>query len=315
MVEEVINQPQYLQGLSINSEGRTAIASSNFIGRLWDGAVCIFKEAELAPSLNNVQCSTTQTHGCTDVQWVDGAKLLVASDSGAVELLQTDDSKHLKSVWMPPVEHHDVCSSVSLFSDKKQFVSGGWDGLVKVWDFDVADTSINTVRLHSDRVHQVQASPLSPDLYMTASEDRTIKLYDNRADRPASTLHTHKLHFPTTIGWCSEALLLAGFSDGSVILLDRRNTASLISVRQLHGKSVNGMLVQQDMFFTCSDDLSVKAVEYSTASIEGVIYDAVEHGNYVKGIACSKDSGVLWSCGWDGKVVGHNTSRVKSMDI
>lgn len=313
--------PPYMDAISINSSGKLALVASNFVGRLWDGVLSVFSEARYAPCLAHLECGRHQEVGCTGVEWLDEQRLLVSSDSGALELFTTvheHETPFLTAVWQPPIEHHDICSSFSVTSDRQQVVTAGWDGLVKVWDLAVGDASINTVQLHTDRVMDVACSPTEPDVFLSASEDGTLKMYDNRADKPACTVHQHDTDAPRCVTWCGDdrLSLMAGYTDGSIRLFDLRDPDRALLERRVHTKAVNRIVFHPDdssasgRFASCSDDFSVKVGRCQPTVIEEEdVYESSQHTHYVKGLAYNPADKKFWSCGWDGQILSHDPNK------
>jgi len=241
---------------------------------------------------------------------------VVSSDSGALELFTTvheHDTPFLTAVWQPPIEHHDVCSSFSITSDRQQIVTAGWDGLVKVWDLAVGDASINTVRLHTDRVMDVACSPTEADVFVSGSDDGTLKMYDNRADKPARTVHQHDTDAPRCVTWCGDNRLMAGYNNGSIRLFDLRNPGAALFERRSHSKAVNRIAFHPDdprRFASCSDDFSVNVGTCQPNAIdEGNVYESTHHTHYVKGLAYNPIDKKFWSCGWDGQILSHDPNK------
>ena len=120
-VFQVNNPPFYLGG-------ELAVTASNLTSRKWNGILAVYSDPKFAPAVPHIDVGTETEAGNSDVVWLDEKRLLVASDSGAVDLWTVLDSGRTIENSMSYLEHNDVCSSISLNLTKQQVVSGSWDG-------------------------------------------------------------------------------------------------------------------------------------------------------------------------------------------
>ena len=104
------------------------MTASNLASRKWNGILAIYSDPKFAPAVPHIDISTETEAGNSDVIWLDNKRLLVATDSGAVDLWTVlDDGRSIENS-ISYLEHNDVCSSISLNPTKQQIVSGSWDG-------------------------------------------------------------------------------------------------------------------------------------------------------------------------------------------
>ena len=108
-------------------DGELALTASNLTSRKWNGILAIYSDPEFAPAAPHIDVGTETEAGNSDIIWLDERRLLVASDSGAVDLwtVLSDGSGIENSISY--LEHNDVCSSISVNNTKQQVVSGSWD--------------------------------------------------------------------------------------------------------------------------------------------------------------------------------------------
>ncbi|CBK20311.2 uncharacterized protein [Blastocystis hominis] len=74
--------------------------------------------------------------------------------------------------------------------DKKVLISGGDDGVIKLWNED-RNESIFDILSHTAVINQVLASRTSPNHFFSCSNDRTIKIFDIQQVSTVSTLTPH----------------------------------------------------------------------------------------------------------------------------
>ena len=109
-------------------DGTLALIASNLASRTWNGILAIYSDPNFAPAVPHIDIGTETEAGNSDVIWIDDKRLLVASDSGAVDLWTVLDEGRAIENSLSYLEHDDVCSSICLNASKQQVVSGSWDG-------------------------------------------------------------------------------------------------------------------------------------------------------------------------------------------
>ena len=96
-------------------------------GKNWNGCLAIFLDPKFAPNTPHVDVAAETEAGSTDVQWINKNKVVVASDSGAVDVWTLIEDGRMLEHSMSLLEHDDLCSSVSIDAGCQQIVSGSWD--------------------------------------------------------------------------------------------------------------------------------------------------------------------------------------------
>ena len=309
----ITKMPQFLDAISFNKLGYMAIGSSNMLGPYWNGALAVFKDHKLAPNIPHIDYGTVSDTGFVDVVWLTESKLLVGTDTGSVEVWELKEGPIMEN-QITFIEHDDVCSAVTFSEHSNQIASSSWDGSIKIWDLAV-DLSIHSIRFHTDKVLDVLFNPISSDVFATASEDGTIKIYDNRqSDKPAFLLFHQEIDYPCAIDWKSETELVAGFSNGDICHLDTRKRREAVARQHTHKKSVNCVQFHpncKDLLASCSNDLSVKV--YNIKNDTEIYSGTNMHIDYVKKVAFHPVDHNLWSCGWDGQILEHNIDLIDAV--
>jgi len=293
--------PKHIDGIKFNKTGQLGIAASNLTGRTWDGLLAVFNDAQFAPNIPHIDYAALNETGCTDMQWIDENRIVTATDAGTVEVWQLKDAPVMENIVMLS-EHDDVCSAVSVSSHSKQIISASWDNCIKLWDLEV-DLSIHSIHIHTDKVLDVLWNPFVADVFASASEDGTVKIYDNReSEKPASMLSRSDTQHPICLDWVDENRLCVGYSTGDISFLDMRTPNKQTDQIHPHLKAVNNILYFDGYVASASDDMMVCIHQLSDLKLT---YFDIRHSDYVMGLAYNERDGSLWSSAWDGCVLKH----------
>ncbi|XP_078500608.1 methylosome protein WDR77 [Lissotriton helveticus] len=297
-------------------DGTLLLSASGLNGRCWGGSIWIFKDPAQAPNEGFCTAGVQTEAGVADITWVSEKGILVASDSGAVELWELDEDETLIVNKFCRYEHDDTVTTVSVLGTGAQAVSGSKDSSVKVWDL-AQQTVINSYRAHSNQVTCIAGCPDKETVFLSCSQDGRVLLWDTRNTKPAFRIDTScSTSFPTSVTWHPEKSNTFVFADdiGTVCILDLKNTKAVQSAA-LHSHSVTGLAFSKHslpLLASVSEDCSVAVVD---SNLSEVFRDR-SHQDYVKGLSWSPiNSQILTTAGWDHSVIHHTPESKEKTPI
>ncbi|PNI27397.1 WDR77 isoform 3, partial [Pan troglodytes] len=256
--------------------------------------------------------------GVADLTWVGERGILVASDSGAVELWELDENETLIVSKFCKYEHDDIVSTVSVLSSGTQAVSGSKDICIKVWDL-AQQVVLSSYRAHAAQVTCVAASPHKDSVFLSCSEDNRILLWDTRCPKPASQIGCSAPgYLPTSLAWHPQQSEVFAFGDenGTVSLVDTKSTSCVLS-SAVHSQCVTGLVFSPHrldlsqpsppsdsvpFLASLSEDCSLAVLDSSLSEL----FRSQAHRDFVRDATWSPlNHSLLTTVGWDHQVVHH----------
>ncbi|KFP77775.1 Methylosome protein 50, partial [Acanthisitta chloris] len=275
----------------------------------------VFADPQRAPSEGFCTAGVQTEAGVADLCWVDDRGILVASDSGAVELWELEENETLIVNKFCKYEHDDIVTSVSVLANSTQAVSASRDFCVKVWDIP-EQTVLHSYRAHSAAVTCVASCPGKDTVFLSCAEDNRTLLWDTRCPKPATRigmfLYTVTAfcsacnYLPTSVMWHPQKsdVFVLGDESGTVALVDTKNPDSALSAA-VHIRSITGFAFSthsSPLLATISEDCSVAVLDSDLSEV----FRNRSHRDFVKGLSWSpSDDALLTTVGWDHQVLHH----------
>lgn len=318
---------QHLDFLAFRDNGELLLGSSSLNRRCWTGAVWWFNSADAAPSVPAARTGVQLEAGVVRGRTVGRGQLLVALDSGAIQLinllsvphdLKAGVTVHSLEPLLAVIEHEDSitdmdtwCSSGS--SQENLAVTVGRDRRICVWSHSIA--LLHSYHpAHNTDICSVSCNQLNTAIFSTAGLDGTVKVWDIRKEKPALTLFSSQDLPPglVTHDRTREHQLVVAASTGDLFTLDTRSPKTeRPQTRPIFDREVRSAAWcpdQPDLLALAGDDTVVSVLRVGEGELEEVYRSSEAHTDFVRGLAWNPVDGKLWSSGWDKKVLSHTLS-------
>ncbi|KAG7219262.1 hypothetical protein INR49_019210 [Caranx melampygus] len=281
--------------------------------------------------------------GVTEVKWVSEKGVVVASDSGALELWELAEDERLLVNCFTRHEHDDIVTTVSPSQEQAVLSlaawTAGWTVLhtdasegnslvllimffyhhmhtdhcasvftrVKVWDLS-QETVVTTYSVHTQPVRCVACSPTDESLFISCGQDGRVLMWDRRKpNKPASRIDVEAPSCsPTTVAWHPHhrSTVAVGDELGRVTVKDFLGTEPA-QVEKVHSRRVNGLAFSSHSAPLLAAVSDDCSLSVMDSELREILRDR-RHQDFVKGVCwLHGGSDTLTTVGWDHVVLHH----------
>eukprot|EP00727_Mastigamoeba_balamuthi_P002892 m51a1_g1260 hypothetical protein (304) ;mRNA; r:50117-51460 len=283
-------------------DGALAISTSALTTEILDGEVVLCDKNGAQPRVLRNDC------GVAAARWHGLDSVLGAGDDGVLPLWGPVSSPAAASAapW-GHAEHDDAATALSVAADGS-VLSASCDGTVRLWPA-LREPSKRTYSDHVAAVWDVQWNTSDANGFASASQDKTVLLWDQRIARSVSAISGQFAFF--AISWSTSGSFLAcGDEDGFLTVYDVRKIAEPLYHNRDHEWAVRCVAFRpgsDTLVASAGDD---NAVKVTSIEKRAATYKSEDHKDFARSVAWSTpEPEFLYSVGWDCKVLKHTIPK------
>lgn len=183
--------------------------------------------------VQNISAFEKSAYGATFRR--DGRLLAVGEENGTVRLFECSSKNPLRIFK----SHTAAVHRVSFTADNTHLVSFSDDRTAKLWD--IADEKVvhSYDQEHSDYIRAGGASPISPNIFLTGSYDKIVKVFDIRmAEKGGVIYQVNHGHPVEALMWLPTGGIFLSAGGTSIKVWDALSTGKQIAQLSEHHKTI-----------------------------------------------------------------------------
>lgn len=271
---------------------------SSLEGNIWDGGIQLlsFVTGEVEQSL---KCNTGVAH----IRFIGDEKNVIVAgrDDGSISLHKTED---IADAQIIPRAHDDCVASICPdTSTPSLFITGGWDGAIKLWDIYSSDLLKPVLTLdgaHHKAVNDIAMGRSDTNLFASVGQDGFLRLWDQRMGLGNGCAQIHNvIQAVSCVEWDSfqSNQVYVGTDAGQIGCYDvRQSGQSWTALQSIHRGRVRRIRSARSVpgvIFSASDDCTVAV---SDTSVLEFGYDGAPQTTGSKSAGITSLARFVWLC-------------------
>jgi len=264
-------------------------------------ATCSFETIRVwhAPSNQELLRICVPNKSCNSLVFSrDGRSIISGWDDGKIRAFYPESGRVM---YVINDAHHRGVTAVTMTSDCQKIVSGGGEGMVRVWQIKPDNQILEaTMKEHKNAVAQIRINKSDTEC-VTASWDGTCIIWDLKRCARSQVL------FANTLFQCidfhpEEFHLLTGGSDRKIAYWETYDGAQIRELEASKSGTINGLDIDREgkFFVTGSSDKLVKVWKYNEGEVMAMGFG---HGGEIKRVRICPNNRHIISVSDDGSIL------------
>ncbi|CAH0546130.1 unnamed protein product [Brassicogethes aeneus] len=287
--------------VDFNDKGECILGSSNIDSTFWEGTLLFYKNPEKL--LTNDHDAHYIFATASDGKFINNTTIALAEETGVLTILSLVDG------LLQPIKFFRHCQNIPEIATWKNApkILTCCDKSVFVWDIDTLERKpyYKFDNFHLSLINSVDVLQNDVNQFLTASNDRKAVIWDTRSDKPAQVLYSNEFSAIKNIKWnqTNTNYIIAGTQAGDVYLLDKREPKDFVAVKHCYESSIHRIAIENNKVAVCGNSTEIITYDCNNATFNSE-HRISTHNKFVRSVKWVDN--VLYSCGFDKKVIKHD---------
>lgn len=194
--------------------------------------------------------------------------------------------------------HRQTVSSLALKPNSNNLISGGWDSTINFWNISTGE-HLQKIDING-KVRDIAISA-DGNILATATDEKTVRLWDTIAGQPKGILEGHKESAECVAFSPNGGVIATGSNDNTIKIWHLKSGQQLNTFSEPTSKNTDCVAFSPDGNLLASSSLKVIRIwDVMTGKIQKTF---TGHTTWVRSVQFSPNGGMLASCSSDGTVI------------